>query len=70
MQSRVQIWNGSAFVFCGTNALNALAQKTLTAYLKQNERAYNLEYTNKVHIGGGRYARGFMGIELLQRPGW
>lgn len=56
--------------WCEDNALNPLAQKTLTAYLKQNERAYNLEYTNKVHIGGGRYTRGFMGIELLQRPGW
>lgn len=56
--------------WCEDNALNPLAQKSLTAYLKQNEKAYNLEYTNKVHIGGGRYARGFMGIELLQRSGW
>ena len=56
--------------WCEDNALNPLAQKSLTAYLKQNEKAYNLEYTNKVHIGGGRYARGFLGIELLQRPGW
>ena len=56
--------------WCEDNALNPLAQKSLTAYLKQNEKAYNLEYTNKVHIGGGRYASGFMGIELLQRPGW
>ena len=56
--------------WCEDNALNPLAQKSLTAYLKQNEKTYNLEYTNKVHIGGGRYARGFMGIELLQRPEW
>ena len=56
--------------WCEDNALNPLAQKSLTAYLKQNEKTYNLEYTNKVHIGGGRYARGFMGIELLQRTGW
>lgn len=56
--------------WCEDNALNPLAQKTLTNYLKQNESLYNLEYTNKVHIGGGRYARGFLGIELLQRPGW
>ena len=54
--------------WCEDNALNPLAQKTLTNYLKQNESLYNLEYTNKVHIGGGRYARGFLGIELLQRP--
>lgn len=57
-------------IWCEDNALNPLAQKTLCSYLKQNENLYNLEYTNKVHIGGGRYARGFLGIELLQRPGW
>lgn len=57
-------------LWCEDNALNPLAQKTLTNYLKLNESLYNLEYTNKVHIGGGRYARGFLGIELLQRPGW
>lgn len=56
--------------WCEDNALNPLAQKTLCSFLKQNESRYNLEYTNKVHIGGGRYARGFLGIELLQRPGW
>lgn len=56
--------------WCEDNALNPLAQKTLCGYLKQNESLYNLEYTNKVHIGGGRYARGFLGIEVLQRPGW
>lgn len=56
--------------WCEDNALNPLAQKTLTNYLKQNESLYNLEYTNKVHIGSGRYARGFLGIEVLQRPGW
>lgn len=56
--------------WCEDNALNPLAQKTLTNYLKQNESLYNLEYTNKVHIGGGRYARGFLGIEVLQRRGW
>lgn len=56
--------------WCEDNALNPLAQKTLCSYLKQNESLYNLEYTNKVHIGGGRYARGFLGIEVLQRPGW
>ena len=56
--------------WCEDNALNPLAQKTLCSYLKQNESLYNLEYTNKVHIGGGRCARGFLGIEVLQRPGW
>ena len=40
----------------------------MTSFLKQNERTYNLEYTNKITISGGRQARGFLGIELLQRP--
>lgn len=55
-------------LWCEDNALNPLGQKSLTNYLKQNERTYNLEYTNKVHIGGGRFARGFLGIALIQRP--
>lgn len=56
-------------LWCEDNAMNPLAQKTLCSYLKQNESLYNLEYTNKVHIGGGRYARGFLGIEVRQRLG-
>ena len=53
--------------WCEDNALNSLAQKSLTGFLRQNEHKYNLEYTNKVNIGGGRLARGFWGIELIQR---
>jgi len=34
-------------LWCEDNALNPLSQKSLTNYLKQNERTYNLEYTNK-----------------------
>ena len=55
-------------LWCKDNALHPLAQKTMTSFLKQNERTYNLEYTNKITISGGRQARGFLGIELLQRP--
>ena len=54
--------------WCDDNALNSLSQKSFCSFLKQNESRYNLEYTNKVNIGGGRFARGFVGIELLQRP--
>ncbi len=54
--------------WCDDNALNRLSQKSFGSFLKQNESRYNLEYTNKVNIGGGRFARGFVGIELLQRP--
>ena len=54
--------------WCDDNALNSLSQKSFGSFLKQNESRYNLEYTNKVNIGGGRFARGIVGIELLQRP--
>ena len=54
--------------WCDDNALNSFSQKSFCSFLKQNESRYNLEYTNKVNIGGGRFARGFVGIELLQRP--
>lgn len=53
--------------WCMDNALSPLAQKTVINYLKQNSRQYNLEYTNKISIGDGRYARGFWGIRLLQK---
>ena len=54
-------------LWCEDNAATPLSAKSFCSYLKQNERAYNLEYTNKVHVGNGRFVRGFMGIEVLQR---
>ena len=54
--------------WCEDNATHALSQKALTSFLRQSEHKYNLEYTNKVNIGGGRLARGFWGIELIPRP--
>ena len=53
--------------WCMDNALSPLAQKTVINYLKQNSRQYNLEYTNKISIGDGRFARGFWGIRLLKK---
>lgn len=53
--------------WCMDNALSPLAQKTVINYLKQNSRQYNLEYTNKISIGDGRFARGFWGIRLLEK---
>lgn len=53
--------------WCMDNALSSLAQKTVINYLKQNSRQYNLEYTNKISIGDGRFARGFWGIQLLKK---
>ena len=53
--------------WCMDNALSPLAQKTVINYLKQNSCQYNLEYTNKISIGDGRFARGFWGIRLLEK---
>lgn len=57
-------------LWCQDNAVNAFTAKTFWTHLKQNAAAYNLEYTNNVHIGGGKRVRGFWGIQLLQRPGF
>ena len=54
-------------LWCEDNAATPLSAKSFCSYMKQNERTYNLEYTNKVHVGNGRFVRGFMGIEVLQR---
>ena len=35
--------------------------------LHKNERLYNVEATNNVHVGGKR-VRGFMGIEVVNPP--
>lgn len=55
-------------LWCDDNAMSSLSQKRFCSFLKQNESHYHLEYTNKVNIGDGKFARGFVGIELLQRP--
>ena len=51
-------------LWCEDNAAIPLSAKSFCSYLKQNERIYDLEYTNKIHVGNGRFVRGFMGIEV------
>ena len=53
-------------LWCEDNALNPLAARSFSGYLVENQRAYNLEYTNNIYIGGGRRVRGFVGIEAQQ----
>jgi putative DNA primase/helicase len=55
-------------LWCEDNALNALSAKSFSAYLIENADRYNLEPSNNVYIGGNKRARGFVGIEILQRP--
>lgn len=53
--------------WCTDNELAGLPSRSFCSWLKQNEARYRIQYTNKVAIGGGRFARGFNGIQLLQR---
>ncbi len=46
--------------------MHSLGLKSFCSYLKQNERRYNLEYTNKISIGSGKQVRGFVGIEIIK----
>ena len=41
-----------------------MSANRLSSELAQNERLYNVEATNNVHVGGKR-VRGFMGIEIV-----
>ena len=45
-----------------------LKRTHLNFHLISPTAAYGLEYTNKIRIGGGKCARGFTGIEILQFP--
>lgn len=51
--------------WCEDNAVVCLSARSFGSWLKQNAAAYHLEYTNKIHIGGGRRVRGFAGIRLV-----
>ena len=41
-----------------------MSANRVSSELAQNERLYNVESTNNVHVGGKR-VRGFMGIEVV-----
>ena len=50
--------------WCEDNAQKPMSANRLSSELAQNERLYNVEATNNVHVGGKR-VRGFMGIEAV-----
>ena len=50
--------------WCEDNAQKPMSANRLSSELTQNERLYNVEATNNVHVGGKR-VRGFMGIEVV-----
>ena len=50
--------------WCDDNAQKPMSANRVSSELTQNERLYNVESTNNVHVGGKR-VRGFMGIEVV-----
>ena len=42
-----------------------MSANRISSELMQNERLYNVEATNNVHVGGKR-VRGFVGVEVLK----
>ena len=53
--------------WCDDNAQKPMSANRVSSELVQNERLYNVEATNNVHIGGKR-VRGFVGIEVVNFP--
>ena len=50
--------------WCDDNAQKPMSANRVSSELAQNDRLYNVEATNNVHVGGKR-VRGFMGIEVV-----
>ena len=50
--------------WCDDNAQKPMSANRVSSELVQNERLYNVEATNNVHVGGKR-VRGFVGIEVV-----
>ena len=50
--------------WCEDNAQKPMSANRLSSELAQNDRLYNVEATNNVHVSGKR-VRGFMGIEVV-----
>ena len=55
-------------LWCEDNAYNPLSSRSFSNYLAQHADDYNLEATNNIRIGSGKRCRGYLGIEILNRP--
>ena len=53
-------------LWCEDNVRKPMSASRLSSELAQNERLYNVEATNNVHVNGKR-VRGFIGIEVLAK---
>ncbi len=55
-------------MWCEENALTPLKPRSVSDFLVENEKEYNLEHTNTITNSAGRRVWGFLGIEILARP--
>lgn len=53
-------------LWCEDNVRKPMSANRLSSELVQNERLYNVEATNNIHVNGKR-VRGFLGIEVLAK---
>ena len=53
-------------LWCEDNVRKPMSASRLSSELAQNERLYNVEATNNIHVNGKR-VRGFIGIEVLAK---
>ncbi|MBE6891334.1 MAG: DNA primase, partial [Ruminococcaceae bacterium] len=53
-------------LWCEDNVRKSMSASRLSSELAQNERLYNVEATNNIHVNGKR-VRGFIGIEVLAK---
>ena len=53
-------------LWCEDNVRKPMSANRLSSELTQNERLYNVEATNNIHVNGKR-VRGFIGIEVLAK---
>ena len=55
-------------MWCEENALTPLKPRSVSDFLVENEKKYNLEHTNTIINSAGRRVWGFLGIEILAKP--
>ena len=48
--------------WCDDNSLMPLSPRSFSAWLRENQEDYRVEYSRSVPAGAGRYVRGFRGI--------
>ena len=55
-------------MWCEDNGYRAIAQRSVSSYLKSRLEDYNLEASNKITNKSGKKVNGFWGIQALTAP--